>query len=169
MLPSPVRTLLEAGPIEDAVLEGLPESTFGHDEWASIITRGLVRRLLDVAESGQFSSFGNAIRFATHVPSAHDVRVIANAVCDAAVTQAIVSQATNQNGSSVSVSQIRKGANEILDRSLELQAHSSTPAAAIAACDTLLQFVAVGRPDLHKHLESVSSLSVRIGRQLEVE
>ena len=67
MLSTPVRTLLEAGPIEDAVLEGLPESVFGHDEWATIITRGLVRRLLDAAESGQFSEFGNAIRFASHV------------------------------------------------------------------------------------------------------
>ena len=99
--------------------------------------------------------------------STHEVRFIANAVCDAAVTQAIVSGHQSERFFS-SVAQIRKAANEILDRSLEILPNSETPAATLTACDTLLQLVAVGRPELHKHLEAVSSLSVRIGRQLNV-
>ena len=37
-----------------------------------------------------------------------------------------------------------------------------------AACETLLQLVTVSRPDLLKHFEAVSSLSIRVGRQLEL-
>jgi HD-GYP domain-containing protein (c-di-GMP phosphodiesterase class II) len=168
MLSLPVRPQLEAGPIEAAVLEGLPESVFGNDEWASTVTTRLVKRLLDAVESGQVSQFVNGIRLAAHVPSAHDVRMIANSVCDAAVTYATISGHKSEQFFT-SVSQFRKGANDILDRSIELLPHPSTPKAAITACDTLLQLVAVSRPELHKHIGAVSSLSVRIGRQLEVE
>jgi len=167
MLSSPVRTVLDAGPIENAVLESLPETVFGYDEWASTVTRGLVRRLLDAVESGHFNQFANVIRLVSHVPSTHDVRVIANAVCDVAVTQAIVAG----HGSDQffqSVSQLRKGANEVLDRTLENAPPASTSGAVGTACETLLQLVSVSRPDLRKHLDAVSTLSVRIGRQLDV-
>jgi HD-GYP domain-containing protein (c-di-GMP phosphodiesterase class II) len=158
---------LPAAPIEEAVLEGLPESVFGNDEWALVMTRGLVRRLLDCADSGQFSDFTKAIRVAAHGPKIQDVRTIVDGVCDAAVTQAIVAGRSSDRFFTA-VSQMRSAAHEVLDYRSEREPQAATPSATIDACETLLHFVSASRPELRKHLDAVSALSVRIGRQLDM-
>jgi len=167
MLSVSVRTPLRAELIEEAALSSLPESVFGHDEWAAGVIHQLTEHLLDAVGSGQLYQFANAIQLVAHVPTAQDVRAIVNAVCDAATTHAAVC-GQESDGLRLRVSQLRMGANEILDRTLVIVPHRSTPAEVVTACETLLQLVSVSRTDLRKHLEAVSSLGVRIGRQLDL-
>lgn len=94
------------------------------------------------------------------------MRVIANSVCDAASTLATIS-GEKTAGFIDCIAQLRKGANELLDCELGRVPQTATPQATLVACDTLLQVVAVSRPDLLKHLEATSSLSTRIGQQLD--
>jgi HD-GYP domain-containing protein (c-di-GMP phosphodiesterase class II) len=158
---------LRSEELEDAALDVLPDAIFGRNGWAVYVTRALARRLFASLESGEGRQFADAVGVAAHAPSLGDVRSIANAVCDAAVSQAVISGEFSERFTAA-VLQLRKNANAVLDRLDEESSPVATPAETLSACDTLLQLVSVSRPDLRKHLEAVSTLGRRIVRRLDL-
>jgi HD-GYP domain-containing protein (c-di-GMP phosphodiesterase class II) len=165
MLSLPGRSALSPVAVADMVLQGLSENVFGQDGWATTVTHGLARDLVEALSAGRSGPFADCVRIVGHVPLPQHVRTIANAVCDAALTQATAAGAAELLPQ---IGELRRGANELLDRIASDRPSGLTPAATVDASRTLMQVVAVSRPDLHKHLQAVSALSVRIGRQLDI-
>lgn len=160
-------SMLRATPLEDAVLDSLPEGVFGSDGWAINATHQIVHHLRDAVASGQSSRFANAIRMLGHVPTTEHVRTIARSVCDSAIADAAIAGRDSERVIGM-LSLLRDVADDALDGMEAERPRGNAVNDATTACDTLLQVVAVSRPDLLKHLEAVSSLSMRIGRQLEL-